>query len=219
MTPAKAKWHFTCPRKGTGNPYAKGLRLKFFLPGLVTSGPPLRPIGQMQVQDVSKPATPTESEFLSLLETHQGILHKVCRMYARTEEARRDLFQDIAVQMWRAWPNFRQGSKVSTWMYRIALNVAISGLRRNVLPTESLTAAQYQMPAGDTEPSELVAHLYAALDALSPVEKSFTLLLLDEYSYEEMAEITGLRPDHLRVKMFRIREKLRTIIQKQHDTL
>lgn len=168
---------------------------------------------------MSKPATPAESEFLSLLEDNQGILHKVCRMYARTEDARRDLFQDIVVQMWRAWPNFRQGSKVSTWMYRIALNVAISGLRRRQTPTEALTETQYRLPVAEPEDSERVARLYAALDALSPVEKSFALLLLDDYTYEEMADITGLTTDHLRVKMFRIREKLKILIQEQHNTL
>lgn len=168
---------------------------------------------------MSKPVISTESEFLTLLEDNQAILHKVCRMYARSEEARRDLFQDIAAQMWRAWPNFRRDSKVTTWMYRIALNVAISGLRKPVLPTETLTEAQHHLPASETEHPETVARLYAALDGLTKVEKSFALLLLDDYSYEEMAQITGLTTDHLRVKMFRIREKLRTILQQQHDML
>ena len=168
---------------------------------------------------MSKPATSTESEFLALLEANQAILHKVCRMYARTEEARRDLFQDIAAQMWKAWPNFRRDSKVSTWMYRIALNVAISGLRRPVLPTETLTEEQHSLPAAETETSDAVARLYAALDSLSRVEKSCALLLLDDYSYEEMAQITGLTTDHLRVKMFRVREKLRALLHQQHNTL
>ena len=167
---------------------------------------------------MSKPTTPAEAEFLTVLEANQGILHQVCRMYARTEEARRDLFQDIVAQMWRAWPNFRHGSKISTWMYRIALNVAISGLRRPSLPTEPLAEAQHGLPAAETETSDQAVRLYAALDGLSKVEKSLVLLLLDDYSYEEMAQITGLGTDHLRVKMFRIREKLRTLIQ-QHDTL
>lgn len=140
-------------------------------------------------------------------------------MYARTDEARRDLFQDIVAQMWRAWPNFRHGSKVSTWMYRIALNVAISGLRKSTLPTETLTEEQYRLPQTESETPDEVARLYAALDGLNKVEKSFAILFLDDYSYEEMAQVTGLTTDHLRVKMFRIREKLRTLIQQQHDTL
>lgn len=167
---------------------------------------------------MSKPVTTNESEFIALLEAHQAILHKVCRMYARTEDARRDLFQDIAAQMWRAWPNFRQDSKVTTWMYRIALNVAISGLRKPVLHVQTLTEEQHRLPAVEPDMPEAVARLYAALDGLTRVEKSFALLLLDDYSYEEMAQITGLTPEHLRVKMFRIREKLRVLL-KQHDTL
>ncbi len=167
---------------------------------------------------MSKPAISTESEFIALLEANQGIVHKVCRMYARTGEAQRDLFQDIAAQMWKAWPNFRRDSKVSTWMYRIALNVAISGLRRQILPTETLSEEQYRLPAIETEMPEPIARLYVALDGLTKVEKSLALLLLDDYSYDEMAQITGLSTDHLRVKMFRIREKLRTLIQ-QHNML
>lgn len=139
-------------------------------------------------------------------------------MYARTEETQRDLFQDIVAQMWKAWPNFRGNSKVSTWMYRIALNVAVSGLRRSVIRTEALSEEQYRLPATETEIPEQIARLYAALDDLTKIEKSFVLLLLDDYSYDEMAQITGLTTDHLRVKMFRIREKLRTRIQ-QYNTI
>ena len=114
---------------------------------------------------MSKPVHATEAAFLSLLETHQGILHKVCRMYARSEEARRDLFQDIVVQMWRAWPQFRQESKASTWMYRIALNVAVSGLRRSAPPTEAITEAQHRFPDAGPAHSGAVERLYAALEA------------------------------------------------------
>lgn len=137
-------------------------------------------------------------------------------MYARTEDLRRDLFQDMVVQLWRAWPTFRRESKVSTWMYRIALNVAISSLRRPVLETEALTEHQNQIPVEEKEAPDAVAHLYAALDGLSAVEKSFALLMLEDYAYEEIAEITGLKAGHVRVKIFRIREKLKTILQQQY---
>lgn len=119
------------------------------------------------------------------------------------------------MQLWRAWPNFRRGSKPSTWMYRIALNVAISGLRRQRVPTETLSEAQHHLPAPEAGPPDDVTRLYAALDNLSPVEKSLALLMLEDHSYEEMAQITGLTTDHLRVKTHRIREKLRTLIQRQ----
>ncbi len=159
--------------------------------------------------------TPGESEFVALLETNQDIVHKVCRMYARTADERRDLFQDITMQLWRAWPGFRHESKLSTWMCRIALNVAISGLRRRRAPTVPISESQHQLPAPETETSDEIFRLYKALDSLSKVEKSFALLMLEDYSYEEMSQITGLNTNHLRVKTHRIREKLRTLIQRQ----
>ena len=164
-------------------------------------------------KQVSKPATSEEQQFLALLEAHQNIVHKVCRMYARSEEARRDLFQDIVAQMWRAWPAFRQDCKVSTWMYRIALNVAIAGQRKQELPTAELTDAQHLVPAGEQEMPDAHAQLYAALERLSLSEKSLALLYLEDHTYEEMAQITGLSADNLRVRMFRIREKLKMILR------
>lgn len=162
---------------------------------------------------MSKQATSNEQQFLELLEAHQGIIHKVCRMYARSEEARRDLFQDIAAQMWRAWPAFRHDCKVSTWMYRIALNVAIAGRRKKELTIIELTEAQHLVPAGDPGISDAQVRLYDALERLSLSEKSLALLYLEDHSYEEMAQITGLNADNLRVRMFRIREKLKMILQ------
>lgn len=164
-------------------------------------------------KQVSKPATSEEQQFLALLEAHQNIVHKVCRMYARSEEARRDLFQDIVAQMWRAWPAFRQDCKVSTWMYRIALNVAIAGQRKQELPTAELTDTQHLVPAGEQEMPDAHARLYAALERLSLSEKSLALLYLEDHTYEEMAQITGLSADNLRVRMFRIREKLKMILR------
>jgi len=162
---------------------------------------------------VSKSATSEEQQFLELLEAHQNIVHKVCRMYARSEDARRDLFQDIVAQMWRAWPTFRQDCKVSTWMYRIALNVAISGVRKKELQITELTDIQHLVPAEEQEMPDAHVRLYAALDRLSLSEKSLALLYLEDHSYEEMAQVTGLSADNLRVRMFRIREKLKMILR------
>lgn len=159
------------------------------------------------------PLATSEADFVQILDQHQHLLHKVCRMYARTSEEQNDLFQDMVVQLWRAWPQFRHQCKISTWMYRIALNVAISGLRRKRLPTETLTEQAWNIPdRSEPELPDRLQQLYAALDRLSPVEKSFALLLLEDYNYEEIAAITGLSEAHLRVKIFRIKEKLRSIL-------
>ena len=170
-----------------------------------------QPNNSQNVADKNK--TTAESEFLAVLDAHQGIVSKVCRMYARTGEEQRDLFQDIVLQLWQSWPSFRHDSKVSTWMYRVALNVAISRLRRRSVPTTEWSEARHEMP--EPEPSDATGRLYAALDKLSKVEKSLALLLLEDYSYEEITEITGLKAAHLRVKAHRLREKLRHLIQQQ----
>jgi len=143
------------------------------------------------------------------------MLYKVCRLYCFTEVDRQDLFQEIVIQLWRSWPAFRREAKFSTWLYRIALNTAISGLRRQrrlitptdpeQLPTE-LQDIQY---SADKE--EQLQLLYAAIDRLTEVEKALTMLYLEDRSYQEMEEILGISQNNLRVKMNRIKDKLRKI--------
>jgi len=143
------------------------------------------------------------------------MLYKVCRMYCFTEPDRQDLFQEIVIQLWRSYPGFRGEAKFSTWLYRIALNTAISGLRKQhrlitptdpeQLPTE-LQDIQY--PA---EKDEQLQQLYAAIEKLTEVEKALTMLYLEDKTYLEMEEILGISQNNLRVKMNRIKEKLRKI--------
>ena len=145
------------------------------------------------------------------------MLYKVCRMYCFTEPDRQDLFQEIVIQLWRSYPGFRGEAKFSTWLYRIALNTAISGLRKQhrlitptdpeQLPTE-LQDIQY--PA---EKDEQLQQLYAAIEKLTEVEKALTMLYLEDKTYLEMEEILGISQNNLRVKMNRIKEKLRKITQ------
>ena len=145
------------------------------------------------------------------------MLYKVCRMYCFTEPDRQDLFQEIVIQLWRSYPGFRGEAKFSTWLYRIALNTAISGLRKQrrlitptdpeQLPTE-LQDIQY--PA---EKDEQLQQLYAAIEKLTEVEKALTMLYLEDKTYMEMEEILGISQNNLRVKMNRIKEKLRKITQ------
>ena len=150
-----------------------------------------------------------------MVDEHRGMLYKVCRLYCFTEVDRQDLFQEIVIQLWRSWPTFRREAKFSTWLYRIALNTAISGLRRQhrlitptdpeQLPTE-LQDIQY---SADKE--EQLQLLYAAIDRLTEVEKALTMLYLEDRSYQEMEEILGISQNNLRVKMNRIKDKLRKI--------
>jgi len=143
------------------------------------------------------------------------MLYKVCRLYCFSEADRQDLFQEIIVQLWRAYPAFRGEAKFSTWLYRIALNTAISDLRRQkrrITPEYSdlIPAGLPDIPdtTGQEEQTRL---LYQAIDRLTELEKALVMLFLEDKSYQEMEEILGINQNNLRVKMNRIKEKLRKI--------
>jgi RNA polymerase sigma-70 factor (ECF subfamily) len=152
-----------------------------------------------------------QTEFLSMLETHRAMVHKVCHLYGHTPTDREDLFQEISFQLWKAWPSFRGDSKVGTWLYRIALNTAITGLRKK---RDHVVLAGERMPdpadpGTDREEEERREHMYAAIRGLSEWERAVVMLYLEDKSYEEMEEILGVSQNNLRVRMTRIREKLR----------
>jgi RNA polymerase sigma-70 factor (ECF subfamily) len=151
--------------------------------------------------------------FIDLVNAHRGILYKICRMYGATEPDRQDLFQDIVIQLWRSYPSFRGEAAFSTWLYRIALNTAISDLRKQRRYAISVDPDELSIPAQDiqyaTDKEEQLQQLYAAIDRLTKVEKALTMLYLEDKSYQEMEEILGISQNHLRVKIHRIKEKLR----------
>jgi RNA polymerase sigma factor (sigma-70 family) len=90
-----------------------------------------------------------EKDFVKLINENQGLIHKVSLIYERKDESRKDLFQEIVLQLWRAFPSFKGQSKVTTWMYRIALNTAISFLRKTSHNPESVNLAHAAMCSGD----------------------------------------------------------------------
>lgn len=142
------------------------------------------------------------------------MLHKVCRLYAYTEADRQDLFQEIVIQLWKAFPRFKGDSRLSTWMYRVALNTAITGLRRqkNFITSyepAGLPAHHYEEHSQGEE--ERLQALYQAIEKLNEVEKAIIMLYMEERSYEEMEEILGISQGTLRVKMNRIKDKLRQL--------
>lgn len=154
-------------------------------------------------------------DFVETIDEHRGIIFKVCKMYCPSEEDCNDLYQDIVAQLWKAWQGFRGEAKISTWIYRVALNTAISGFRkqkRNPLKN-SLQDDSIHLTTDDQrkklEDSEM---LHMAIRQLSKVEKAMVALYLDEVSYEEIGEIMGITQNNVRVKMLRIREKLKKIM-------
>lgn len=157
----------------------------------------------------------SKQEFVSLFLLHQNMVHKICRAYCPNVADRQDLFQEIALQLWRAYPTFRGEAKESTWMYRVALNVAITHGRRSKPQAEQLTENFHQLAelADTSDGSEQMEALYKAIYMLSDVEKALVLLYFEDKSTEEIALLTGVTVGNVRVKMHRIREKLRVQIQ------
>nr|WP_321358398.1 sigma-70 family RNA polymerase sigma factor [uncultured Draconibacterium sp.] len=157
-----------------------------------------------------------EKEFLHIIRKNQGIIHKVCNIYCDTEDDRSDLFQEIVVQLWKSYPNFRRESKVSTWMYRVALNTAITSFKKSKRRPDqsSLTYDNFQIEDEkyDTETEENIKVLHKAIQQLTGIEKSIVLLYLENKKYEEIAEITGITQNYVRVKMNRIKKKLKKIM-------
>lgn len=156
-----------------------------------------------------------QPEFVQLINQHQALIHKVCNLYGHTLPDREDLFQEIVIQLWKAYPKFRGESKFSTWMYRIALNTAISGLRRRKTHITSFEPERLptniQEEAYDRHREDQLQQLYAAIRELSEVERALVMLYLEDKSYEEMEDILGINQNNLRVKMNRAKEKLRKL--------
>lgn len=143
--------------------------------------------------------------FINLIEANQGIINKTVFLYADDPEDRRDLKQEIISQAWGSFGSFRGDAKFSTWLYRVATNVAISTLKkakragRKEVVTEGASVSQF------THEHEL---LQIILSALNPIEKSIVLLMVEGFSQPEIAEMTGISENNTRTKIHRIRKKL-----------
>ncbi len=158
-----------------------------------------------------------EKEFLQIIKRNQGIIHKVCNIYCDDQDDRNDLFQEIVAQLWKSFPSFREESKFSTWMYRVALNTAITSFKKtkrrpdqNRLTFENL---QIKDEHYDAETEDEIKNLHKAVAQLTGVEKSIVLLFLENKKYEEIAEITGITQNYVRVKMNRIKKKLKKFME------
>lgn len=154
-----------------------------------------------------------EATFLELVEDNQRIIHKVCGIYRDSPEDREDLFQEIVFQLWKAFPAYAGKSKLTTWMYRIALNTAMAVYRKKVVPInlEADLISKYE-PATTSALSENEERLYEALRQLTDAEKALVSLYLEDYSHREIGEIIGISENYVGVRMSRIKEKLKRIL-------
>ncbi len=153
-----------------------------------------------------------EKIFTERITQSQGIIHKVCRMYCDDLEHRKDLFQEILIQLWKSYPSFRGDSKFSSWMYRVTLNVAIQDLRK--VKKQKLLFFQTNQFKENSEQydssfeDEKLKQMHKAIANLDKVEKAIIMLYLENKNNEEIAEIVGITQNYVRVKMNRIKIKL-----------
>lgn len=157
-----------------------------------------------------------EDKFVRHLEKNQNIVHKICRIYTNDQASHKDLFQEITIQLWKAFPKFRGDSKFSTWMYRVALNTAITLYRKKKrgIQTQDYDSVHFRIQAEDYD-HETEQHLklmYRAVKELNDIDKALVFLYLEDKNYREISETLGISEVNARVKMNRIKTRLKTII-------
>lgn len=157
-----------------------------------------------------------EHQFVKQLEENQNIVHKICRIYTHDQHSHNDLFQEITIQLWKAYPKFRGDAKFSTWMYRVALNTAITLYRKKKRSpqTTDIDPLTYRIKAeyyDDTEERQLKL-IYEGIKQLNDIEKALVFLYLEDKNYAEISDTLGISEVNARVKMNRIKTKLRTIL-------
>lgn len=158
-----------------------------------------------------------EEEFVRIIKENEGVIFKITTIYTDNREDQQDLYQDIVYQLWKSFDSFRGEAKFSTWMYRIALNTALTRLKKNKRKGHSVSMDQVvlsQTELHDTAFEERIKTLYEQIQQLNVLEKGLMLLLLEGKKYDEIAEIIGMTPSNVGTRISRIKQKLKSQIAK-----
>jgi RNA polymerase sigma factor (sigma-70 family) len=152
-------------------------------------------------------------DFEELLNSNRGIVLKVAHTYCFHPDDRADLVQEIAAQLWRAWPSYDPARKFTTWMYRIALNVAISFVRQEVRRrdhTVPLEESVHDAPGTSNPETDARARLLLEyINRQPPLDRALLLLYLEERSQREIAEILGMTESNVSTKISRLKQRIR----------
>jgi RNA polymerase sigma-70 factor (ECF subfamily) len=158
-----------------------------------------------------------EAQFSDLIRRNAGLIHKIARTYCRDAADREDIVQEVAVQLWRSRHRYDDRYRETTWIYRIALNVAISFHRRERRHREGRTpigSLAIAIPASDIEPGDEVRALLRCIDELGPLEKALVLLHLDGNDHASIADVLGISVSNVGTKLGRIKDKLRAALER-----
>lgn len=157
-----------------------------------------------------------EQSFVKQLKENQNLIHKICRLYTNNEDAHKDLFQEITIQLWKAYPQFRGDSKFTTWAYRVGLNTAITLYRKSTRTVATVefdnTLHRINTEEYNYEEEENIKLLYKAVHQLNDIEKALVFMYLEDKDYNEIAETLGISEVNARVKMNRIKGKLKKVL-------
>jgi len=157
-----------------------------------------------------------KQDFIKAIKDNEGIIYKITRVYAKDAEDQKDLYQEIVYQLWKSYGSFKGNAKWSTWMYRVALNTSIAHLNSNKKYVQTSADFKWMYEAEETETlqEERSSILYEHIKQLNVIEKGLILLFLEGKSYEEIAAITGFTVTNVGTRLGRIKQKLKTNIQK-----
>ncbi|MDB5142697.1 MAG: polymerase subunit sigma-70 [Mucilaginibacter sp.] len=157
----------------------------------------------------------SKTEFIEIIQKNAGLIYKVTKVYTNSKEDEQDLYQDIVYQLWKSFGSFRNDAKISTWMYRIALNTAIAHLNKEKRKGDHVLIDKILLNKADitdtlaTERSEI---LFAQIKKLNEIEKGIILLYLEGKTYDEIAIITGFTATNVGTRLGRIKQKIITQI-------
>jgi RNA polymerase sigma factor (sigma-70 family) len=156
----------------------------------------------------------SETQFLEQVRENQGIIYKLVGLYASDGEEKKDLYQEVLLQAWKAWPNFRRDAKFSTWLYRICLNTILTQKRKTspVDYTDSLEAISPPVQHSSIQ-NEAAAGLQKALRRLSETDRAIISLHFDGYVNSEISEILGITGNHVAVKLHRCKQQLTNLLK------
>ena len=164
-----------------------------------------------------------EHKFLELVNENRNKILRVCRVYTRNSADQDDLYQEILSQIWRSLPGLKEKQFANTWLYRVAINTAISFVRKRASRSDrvvhfehaDLTRAIESRQTTEEDPDDRLADLYTAIHKLDPIEKALVTLFLEDLTYEQIAEATGINANHVGVMLHRAKKKLSGLMKEQ----
>lgn len=153
-----------------------------------------------------------EARFLEIYREYDSLIRRICFGYASCGEEMMDLYQDSLVNIWQGLEKFRGECSVKTWIYRVTLNTCVSSFRRKSRMGTTVALDEFvDLSDADDEKKETIKELYECISQLNAVDKAIVMLWLDEYSYEEIGELTGLTRNNVAQRLHRAKDRLKNI--------